>query len=47
MADNRNPRQFKIDYDFEPNYNCEYDLETELWYKEVKYAYAEDKEFVY
>ena len=43
----RNPRQFKIDYDFEPNYNFDYDFETESWYKDAKSAYADANEIMY
>ena len=40
----RNPRQFKVDYDFQPDYNFDYDFEKESWYKSAMSAYADTRE---
>ncbi len=40
----RNPRQFRRDYDFEPNYQFEYDFEKESWYKSAMSAYVDSQE---
>lgn len=43
----RNPRQIKYDYDFEPIRNFDYDYEKESWYKSAIYAYADSKKGEY
>ena len=40
----KNPRQFKKDYDFQADYQFDYDLEKETWYKSAMSAYADSVE---
>ena len=42
--ENKNPRQFKQDFDFQPDYDFNYDLEKETWYKSAMSAYADSVE---